>query len=111
MSTSSSCSSSKRERLSEVKKNTAVLKRAMTEKRERWQSKEWHGKNPDGNSQPGKTAARAHTIRGKMLSLKVGGEISAEIDAVGTTVKEKTSTWNGSCKESVKSEREPAQSG
>ena len=33
-------------------------------------------------------------------------EISAEIDAVGTTVKEKTKTWNKSCKESVKRDSE-----
>ena len=33
-------------------------------------------------------------------------EISAEVDAVRTIVKEKTSTWNKSCKEIVKSELE-----
>ena len=33
-------------------------------------------------------------------------EISAEVDVVRTTVKEKTSTWNKSCKEIVKSELE-----
>ena len=32
--------------------------------------------------------------------------ISAEVDAVGTTVKEKTSTWTQSCKESEKRDRE-----
>ena len=59
-------------------------------------------------TQLGKTAARAHTIRGKILSLKVSGvrEISMEIDAVGATVKEKTNTWNRSVKESVKRETE-----
>ena len=34
----------KRGRLSTVKKNTAVQKGAMTEKRERWQNEEWYGK-------------------------------------------------------------------
>ena len=48
LSTKSPCtswSSPKRERLSTVKKKSAVFKRAMTEKRERWQHKEWCGKN------------------------------------------------------------------
>ena len=27
-----------------MKKNTAALQRAMTEKRESWQNKQWHGK-------------------------------------------------------------------
>ena len=39
VSVSSSCSSPMRVRLSTVKKKTVVLQRAMTEKRERWQSK------------------------------------------------------------------------
>ena len=62
--------------------------------------------NPDGSSQPGKTAARAHTTRGQNSQLQgKWKEISAESDAVGTTVKEKTKTWNKSCKESVKKEK------
>ena len=43
VSLSSSSSSHQRKRLSRVYKTTAVLKRAMTEKRERWQSKDWYG--------------------------------------------------------------------
>ena len=39
--------------------------------------------NPDGSSQPGQTAARARTMREKILSFKASGkEISAEIDAL-----------------------------
>ena len=47
-----SCSSHKRKRLSRVKKTTAVLKRAMTEKRERWQSKAWYGNRKSRWQQP-----------------------------------------------------------
>ena len=89
-----------------MEKKIRFLKRAMTEKRERWQNKEWKDQNPHGTSQPGKTAARAHThVENSQRSGK-WKEISAEMDAVGTTVKEKTHTWNKSCKESVKRETE-----
>ena len=54
-------------------------------------------RNPAGSSLPGKKANRARTK---------WKEISAEIDAVGTTVKEMTNAWNKSCKESVKRESE-----
>ena len=62
--------------------------------------------NPKGNSQPEKTTARPHTIRGKILSLMASGNISAEMDAVGATEKDETNSWNKSCKESVKRETE-----
>ena len=52
VSLSSSCSSHKREKLSKVEKTTAVLKRAMTDKRERWQSKEWYRKTESRWQQP-----------------------------------------------------------
>ena len=49
---------------------------------------------------------RVITIRGTSLNLRgKWREISAE-DAVGTTAKEKTNTWNKSCKESAKRETE-----
>ena len=63
--------------------------------------------NPVGGNLPGKKADRARTS--KCRSAKLQGkwkEISAEIDAVGTAVKEKTNTWNKSCKESVMIESE-----
>ena len=47
-----SCSSPKRVRLSKVKKTTVVFKRAMTEKRERWQGKEWYGRTKSRWQQP-----------------------------------------------------------
>ena len=52
--------------------------------------------NPAGSSLREKKADRARTISGKEQSLK----------ASRTTVKEKTHTWNKSCKESVKRESE-----
>ena len=51
--------------------------------------------NRDGNSPPGKTAARAHTIRGKNLSLKESGERSLR-RWTQCNVKEETITWNRS---------------
>ena len=62
--------------------------------------------SPDGNSQLGVQEVRARTIRGTTLSHKEIGEISAEMDAVETIVKQKASTWNKSSEESVKRETE-----
>ena len=63
--------------------------------------------NPTGSNLPGKKADRARTISGKVQSLKASGQRSLlEMDAVGSTVKEKANTWNKSCKESVKRESE-----
>ena len=50
------CSARKRKGLSSVKKTTAVLKKAMAEKSEKWKSREWYGttktrwQQPAGNS-------------------------------------------------------------
>ena len=49
---SSSCSSPKRERLSTVKKKTAVLKRAMTESVKDGNNTEWYGKAKSRWQQP-----------------------------------------------------------
>ena len=53
-------------------------------------------KNPEGKQPAGEDSGQSsHTIRGKLLSLKEKWRaICAEIDAVGTTVKEETNTWN-----------------
>ena len=61
-----------------MKKKTAVLKRAMTERSVK-DGKTKSGmarQNPDDSSQLVKTAARAHTIRGKNLSLEASGKRS-----------------------------------
>ena len=92
LSLSTSCSSHKTGRRSTIQKTTAVLSRAITEKRERWQSKiGTETRNPDGNSRPGVTADRVRRIRGTFLShtAKPKEKWSAEIDAVWIAVKRK----------------------
>ena len=108
VSISSSCSSPKLVKLSTVKKKTAVLKRAMTEKWERWQIKERYGKTKSRWQQSaGEDGGQSsHDMWKNSQTQGTWREISAEIDAVGTTVKEKTNTWNRSCKESAKWETE-----
>ena len=64
-------------------------------------------KVPDGNIRQGVMVVRVLTIHGTSLRQKESlDEISAEMDAVETTVKEKTNTWNKSCEESAKREAE-----
>ena len=91
-----------------MKKKIAVLKGAMNEKRERWQTKEWHGKAKSRWQQPaGEEGGQSSYDKwGNSQPQGKWKEISAEIDAVGTTVDEKTNTWNKSCKECVKRESE-----
>ena len=108
VSISSSCSSPKRVRLSTVKKKTAGLKHAMTEKRERWQNKECYGKTKSRWQQPAREDG-GQSSQDTWTNSQLQGkwkEISADIDAVGNTVEEKTNTWNKSCMESVKREKE-----
>ena len=102
-----------RERLSEVKKTTAVLTRAMTEKRERWQGKEWYGKAKPRWQQPAREdgGQSPHDTRGISQSKGKWREISAEMDAVGTAVKEKTNTWDKCCTESAKKRNRIVQKG
>ena len=102
---SSSCSS---RRLSKVKKTTAELIRAMTEKRERWQGNEWLGRPKSRWQQPSGSDGGQSSHDTWDISQTKGKwrEISTEMDAVGTTVKEKTNTWNKSCEESAKRETE-----
>ena len=71
-------------------------------------NKGWYGKpNSIGGKLLGKKVDKARKTSGeKCRASRQVGEISAEIDAVGTTVKEKTNTWNKSCEESEKREAE-----
>ena len=63
--------------------------------------------NPDGSSQPGDDGGQSsHDTWRNSQPPSRWKEVSAEIDAVGTIVKEKTNTWNKSCEESVKRNRE-----
>ena len=93
--------------LSKVKK-TAVLKRAMTEKRERWQSKDWYRNTKSRWQQPAGCGGgqSSHDTCDTAKPKGKWREISAEIDAVETIVKEKKNTSHKSGKESTKRETE-----
>ena len=91
-----------------MKKTAAVLKRAMTEKRERWQGKECYGRTKPRlqqsvGSDGGQSSHDAWDISQPQGKWR---EISAKMDAVGIAVKEKSSTWNKSCREGVEREAE-----
>ena len=80
----------------------------MTEKRERWQGKDWNGRTKSRWQQPagGEGGQSLHDAWDIAKQWGRRREISAEMDAVGTAVKEKTSTWHKSCKESTKRKTE-----
>ena len=102
----SSCSSSKRVRFSTFK-NTAVFKRSMTEKSERWQINQWYGKTKThGSNLLEKQADTARTKSGKNHCLKASGKRSLLRLTQWETLKEQTNTWKKSCKESAKRESE-----
>ena len=91
VSLSSSCSSHKRKRLSSVKKTTAVLKRATTEKSEKWKSRDWYGTTKTRWQQPARSSG-GHSSHDAWDHAKPKGkwkEVSAEFDAVGAVVKER----------------------
>ena len=94
--------------MSKVKKTTAGLKRAMTEKLERWQGKEWYGRTESRCQQPkgGEGGQSPHDTWDISRPKVKWRENSPEMDVVGTAVKEKSTTWNKSCKESTKRETE-----
>ena len=81
---------------------------AMIEKRERWQGTEWYGRPKSRWQQPAGCDGCQSSHHTWHISQPQGTwrEISAEMDAVRTTVKEKTNTWNKSCKESANRETE-----
>ena len=91
-----------------MKKNSAILKKAMTDRHARWSKKEWYSKSkPQWRLPAGEDAGQSS--QDKWKSSKHQGkwkEISLEMDALGSTLKEKTHTWNKRCKESVKRESE-----
>ena len=80
----------------------------MTDKRERWQSKEWYRKTESRWQQPAGSEGGQSSHDTWDISRPEGEwrEISAEMDAVGTSVKEKSNTWNKGCKENTKRETE-----
>ena len=108
VSVSSSWSSPKKELVSNVKKESAILERARTKNHEIWPKKEWKNKTESHWRPPagGVVEQNSHDTWRSSKPQGKSKEISAEIDAVGTTVKEKTNTWNKSCRESAKRESE-----
>ena len=80
----------------------------MTEKRETWQKQRvvWQDKIPLAATCRGRRWTKLARYVENSQPQGKWKEISSETDAVGATVKEKTSTWNKSCKESVKRESE-----
>ena len=56
-----------------MKKKSAASKRAMTEKRERWQNKEWHGKTKSHWQQQ---VDRGRMVSGEVQSLNASGKRS-----------------------------------
>ena len=80
----------------------------MTEKRERWQNKECYGKTKSRWQQPAREdgGQSSHDTWTNSQHQGQWKEISGDFDAVENTVEEKTNTWNKSCLESVKREKE-----
>ena len=74
VSISSSCSSPKREAMSTVKKNSAILQKAITDRHPRWSKKEWYSKSkPHWRS---RMLDKAHMISGKARNPRANGKIS-----------------------------------
>ena len=77
----------------------------MTEKCERWENKEWYGKTCSRWQQlAGEEGGRGSHDMWKKHSLKANGK--RFLMRLTQWVKEKTNTWNKSCKESVERETE-----
>ena len=104
VSLSSSCSSHKRKLLSSVKKKTAaVLKKAMTEKSDKWKSRDCYGTTTSRWQQPaGNSGGRSsHDTWEHAKPKGKWKEVSAEFEAISVLVKEKKITWNTSGSESA----------
>ena len=97
VSLASSCSSPRRGRLSKVKKTTAVLKLAMTGKRERWQGREWYGRPKSRWQQPtGCDGGQSSHDTWDISQSKGSGDKSPQ----------KWTQWNKNCEENAKRETE-----
>ena len=106
VSLSSSCSSHKRQRLSSVKKTTAVLVRAMTDKKDKRKSGEWYETTKTRWQQPAGSSGGQSSLDA-WEHVKPKGkwkEVSTEFEATDVFVKEKKITWNKSGNESSKRE-------
>ena len=103
VSIASSCSSTKREA---VKEYSAILKKAMTERRAGWSKKDWYSQSKQQwRSSAVEDAGQNSHDKCSQPQGKWKG-ISLEMDALETALKEKTHTWNKSCKESARRKTE-----
>ena len=105
VSLSSSCSHHKRGKRSSVKKTTAVLKRTMTEKNDRWKGGEWLHENKVAAARREQRVTKL--CRDTWKHVKPKGkwiEVSADYRVFGALVKEKKVTWTESGRESAKRE-------
>ena len=89
-----------------LRNNSGFFKKAMTEKNERWKSREWHGSTRTRWQQPAESSGGQSSVyawehakpKGKWM------EVSADNRVLEALVKEKKITWNKSGKESAKRE-------
>ena len=94
--------------MSKVRKNSAILKRAITERRTRWSGRDWNSE-PKSHWRCSPVEGAGQSSRDEWQSSKPQGkwkEISTEIDALGSALKEKSDTWTKSCRESTERESE-----
>ena len=90
----------------ESQENIAVLKRAMSQKHVGWSSKDWNSKSNWQRSAVEDAGQSSQDKRKNSKPRAKWKEISRTLEELGTLVKDKTSTWIKSCKESSKRETE-----
>ena len=96
VSLSSSCSPDRRRRKrSSVEKTTAVLKKAMTEKNEKWNSREWYGSTKTRRQLPAESSGRQSSVDAWEHAKPEGKwtEVSADDRVLEALVKEKKIRW------------------
>ena len=103
---SSSCSPDKRGKRSSVKKTTAVLKKAMTGKNERWKGRELYGSTKTRWQQPAGSNGGQSSVDALEHAKPQGKwiEVSADYRVPDALVKEKKIKWTKSGRESAKRE-------
>ena len=109
VSLSSSCSPDRRRRkISSGKKTTAVLKKVMTEKDERWKSREWDGSTKTRWQQPAESTWRQSSVDAweHAKPQDKWTEVSADCRVLEALVREKKITWTKSGRESAEREAE-----
>ena len=80
----------------------------MTEKNERWRSREWYGSTKTRWQQPAESSGRQSSVNAWELAKPKGKwtEVSADYRVLEALMKEKKMTWTKSGRESAKREAE-----